>query len=63
MHVTRAEPRYRVTASVGITEYRQGDTIQQLLDRADRALYDAKRTGRNRIVVANGDVTSLSTTT
>ncbi|MBO6556910.1 MAG: diguanylate cyclase [Pseudomonadales bacterium] len=60
MHVTRAEPRYRVTVSVGITEYRQGDTIQQMLDRADRALYDAKRTGRNRMVVANGEVTSLS---
>jgi diguanylate cyclase (GGDEF)-like protein len=55
MPVTRLDPRYRITASVGITEYRQGDTIQQLVDRADRALYDAKRTGRNKIVVASGE--------
>ncbi len=60
MHVTRDEPRYRVTASVGITEYRQGDAVQQLLDRADRALYDAKRTGRNKIVVAGADSAALS---
>jgi diguanylate cyclase (GGDEF)-like protein len=59
MHVTKIEPRYRITASIGITEYRQGDTIQQLIDRADRALYDAKRTGRNKIVVAAGEPNSV----
>lgn len=52
MPVTRVEPDYRVTCSVGITEYRQGDTVQELIDRADGALYQAKRTGRNKIAVA-----------
>ncbi len=60
MHVTWVEPRYRITASVGIAEYHEGDTIQQTIDRADRALYDAKRTGRNKIVVAGFDQDSQS---
>ena len=55
MLVTQNEPRFRITASIGITQYRRGDTIQQMLDRADRALYDAKRTGRNKTVVAQTD--------
>lgn len=56
MPVTAQDESYRITASMGITEYRQGDSIQNLLERADRALYDAKRTGRNRIVVAGEDI-------
>ncbi|MBT4494315.1 MAG: GGDEF domain-containing protein [Gammaproteobacteria bacterium] len=52
MHVSRIEPRYRISASIGIAEYRSSESIQQLLDRADRAMYDSKRNGRNRIVVA-----------
>lgn len=55
MQVTRREPRFRITASIGITEYQPGESIQDMLDRADRALYDAKRTGRNKIVVADSD--------
>ena len=58
MEVTRVEPRYRITASIGIAQYRTGDTIQQTLERADRALYEAKRTGRNKIVVTDEEVSA-----
>lgn len=60
MHVSRIEPRFRITASMGIAEYRSGESIQQLLDRADRAMYDAKRSGRNRIIVAGESVSTGS---
>jgi len=38
------------TASFGLTAFREGDTSTTLLARADRALYDAKEQGRNRVV-------------
>lgn len=40
-----------VTASCGVTEAREGDTAESLFDRADRALYRAKESGRDRSVV------------
>ena len=40
-----------VTFSAGITAYRIGETIEQALDRADEALYEAKRTGKNRTCI------------
>lgn len=39
-----------VTCSIGVAEYRVGEDLTALIDRADRALYEAKRTGRNRVV-------------
>ncbi len=36
-----------VTLSTGLTEAVPGDTSETILDRADKALYDAKRAGRN----------------
>lgn len=44
----------RVTVSIGIAEYQPGDTGDSLLARADDALYEAKRTGRNCVVAASG---------
>jgi diguanylate cyclase (GGDEF)-like protein len=40
----------RVTVSIGVTAYRRGETLEQVLSRADDALYEAKRLGRDRIV-------------
>lgn len=37
-----------VTFSAGITEWRPGETLDAALERADEALYEAKRTGKNR---------------
>ena len=44
-----------VTASLGIAAANVGDTPETLLARADGALYEAKRTGRNKIVEARDD--------
>lgn len=37
-----------VTFSAGVTVYRPGEALEAALDRADQALYQAKRTGKNR---------------
>ena len=41
-----------VTVSIGIAVLAPGETLDAFADRADRAMYDAKRAGRNRISVA-----------
>jgi diguanylate cyclase (GGDEF)-like protein len=41
--------RHPVTVSCGVTEAAAGDTVASLLERADRALYAAKREGKNRV--------------
>jgi len=40
-----------VTFSAGVTVYREGERIEDALERADQALYEAKRTGKNRTCV------------
>ncbi len=40
----------RVTVSIGATKFKEGDTPDSLLERADAALYEAKRAGKNKFV-------------
>ena len=42
-----------ITVSIGVSIFQQGDTDKTLIDRADRALYIAKRAGKNRVVSDN----------
>ncbi|HEU4376139.1 MAG TPA: bifunctional diguanylate cyclase/phosphodiesterase [Telluria sp.] len=43
-------PDLGVTVSIGVAEFRAGESIAQTVARADEALYLAKSSGRNRIV-------------
>jgi len=43
----------KVTVSIGAGEIRSTETVEELFDRTDRALYRAKNEGRNRSVAAD----------
>lgn len=43
----------RFSASFGVAEWRDGETVAELFMRADRALYEAKKAGRDRVRVDN----------
>lgn len=43
------------TFSAGVAEYRSGETANSLIERADTALYEAKRSGRDRVEVHTGE--------
>jgi diguanylate cyclase len=42
-----------ITVSIGVGQFQFGETMADLIDRCDRALYLAKKTGRNRVVSEN----------
>jgi len=52
----RFDGEIKVTASMGVAGYREGDELAALLGRADAAMYRAKQSGRNRVVVDTADL-------
>jgi diguanylate cyclase (GGDEF)-like protein len=42
----------RITISVGVATYVHGEEVGALLARADKALYQAKNAGRNKVIAA-----------
>lgn len=47
-------PVGNITASFGVTHWMTGDTRRTLVKRADQAMYQAKKAGRNRVMIETG---------
>jgi len=50
-----------VTVSLGVAQWAPGESFEVVIERADRALYDAKHGGRDRVEIDGNDAPRLST--
>ena len=50
MEIHLGKETVSITISAGVVEHREGETLSQLVDRADKLMYLAKEQGRNRVV-------------
>ncbi len=50
LEIATEQGKVRFTVSVGISTYKNGKAFEQVVERADQALYRAKQDGRNRVV-------------
>jgi len=41
----------KITTSIGVTGTHHGDSVNRIINRADKALYSAKQAGKNRVTV------------
>ncbi len=46
-------PSLRATVSIGVSNFKQFNTIQETLTSADRRMYHAKKSGRNKVVATD----------
>ncbi|MEO7112018.1 MAG: diguanylate cyclase [Polyangiaceae bacterium] len=53
--------RISITASLGVAAWRESDTVESVVDNADRAMYASKAAGRNRVTVAAEPILLSST--
>ncbi len=50
IHLDKMLSKFNITVSGGITEYRERDTKKKFKERSDKALYQAKESGRDKFV-------------
>ena len=50
MNIICLDQEVKVTISLGVSELTEADSAEMMIKRADEALYQAKRTGRNKVV-------------
>jgi len=56
LEIVHEDMEIQITVSLGVATLEHGDSATTLLNRADEALYEAKTTGRNRVVThSTGD--------
>ncbi len=41
-----------VSSSFGVTSFKEGGSVEKMMERADEALYNSKETGRNRVSIS-----------
>ena len=52
LNITHADDKIMLTVSIGLSRYHEGESLECTMQRADKALYNAKETGRNKVVSA-----------
>ncbi|MES2534303.1 MAG: biofilm regulation diguanylate cyclase SiaD [Pseudomonadota bacterium] len=57
LDVSIADQRIELSASFGIAQYNPGESMSDLINRADAALYAAKHAGRNQVKIAASNMT------
>lgn len=50
VHTDPLLKKYKITVSAGVTQFRKKDTKRSFKIRADKALYQAKKTGRDKFI-------------
>ena len=53
MHFNYEELKIKITVSAGLAAFRKNDSVESFLARCDEALYKAKQSGRNCVVVTD----------
>lgn len=50
-----SQPQGQLTISIGVSMFKGENTVEELIEKADKGLYKAKEMGRNRIVFFRGE--------